>query len=95
MLYCSNCGSELQENQQVCLNCGKLVVENKPTEKDTSMTFAIIGVVGGLLIPLIGFISGGIGLSRANKANNSTAKTLSILAIVIGVIMFFVYLSIL
>lgn len=28
--FCTNCGNELNENQDLCLKCGKLV--NKPTE---------------------------------------------------------------
>lgn len=94
MKYCVNCGFELEENQAVCLNCGKLVEEKNKT-KDSSMTFAIIGIVGGLLIPLLGWIFGGMGISKANENKNDTARILSILAIVIGTIMFVVNLALL
>ncbi len=54
MKYCPNCGTQLNENQEVCLQCGKVITEsNNSTSSDTG------GFGWGLLgfcIPLVGLI---------------------------------------
>lgn len=52
--FCSNCGKELQENQEVCLGCGKILskdVEMKKQDKNhdkyktaTGITMIILGI---------------------------------------------------
>ena len=91
--YCSNCGKEINENEDKCINCGKsLSLEsNKPTNG-----LAIAGFVISLLsIVCCGFpsfISLGLsigGLCQSKKLNES-GKGLAIAGIVISAIMLLV-----
>lgn len=51
MKYCSNCGSELNENQDVCLNCGSYVKKTSTNDTGSIGWFFL-----GLFIPLAGII---------------------------------------
>lgn len=60
MKYCSNCGSEIGENQDVCLKCGNVV--NKPEFRKEQNTFveddsngALFGVLS-FCFPIVGII---------------------------------------
>lgn len=53
--YCRNCGAELREGQQVCLNCGSLVEDSRPQTGVTNTGNAGWGVLG-FFIPLAGLI---------------------------------------
>lgn len=54
MNYCSNCGEKIDQNQEVCLECGKLLKPDIINTKDTggNAGWAVIGFI----FPLIGFI---------------------------------------
>lgn len=49
--FCSNCGKELKENADICLNCGVLI--NKDTkvkkEKTPGLGLSIAGMILGIL----------------------------------------------
>lgn len=51
MKYCSNCGKELKEGADVCLNCGKLInyqvtmQKNKKPIKGLSIASLILGII--------------------------------------------------
>ena len=47
-MYCKYCGKKLEENQDVCLNCGKLVHEQASTST-TGKSKIVAGVLGILL----------------------------------------------
>lgn len=52
--FCSNCGSEIQEGQQVCLKCGKLVGNDrpaaaKPVNGKSKVAAGILGIFLGSL----------------------------------------------
>ena len=47
-MYCKYCGKKLEENQDVCLNCGKLVHEQTSTST-TGKSKIVAGVLGILL----------------------------------------------
>lgn len=52
--FCSNCGSEIQEGQQVCLKCGKLIGSsnaqgNRPTEGKSKIAAGLLGIFLGAL----------------------------------------------
>ncbi|XMB66211.1 zinc ribbon domain-containing protein [Mycoplasmatota bacterium zrk1] len=52
-MYCSKCGSQVAADQDVCLSCGAIVNEKKPTVQDNG------GFGWGLLgfcIPIVGLI---------------------------------------
>lgn len=80
-MYCTNCGAEIDENAYICIHCGALVVRRKP--KITN-GMAVAGFVCSFLIPLLGWIFGGIGLSRSKKLPGEKGKTLSSWAIFIA-----------
>lgn len=59
--FCKNCGAELKEGQQVCLNCGALVEEEKKNNDSTAKaSITDSGSAGwgvlGFFIPLAGLI---------------------------------------
>lgn len=44
--YCSNCGTELHENQDVCLNCGTSVKkESKDFFKDNDINMVLFVIL--------------------------------------------------
>lgn len=58
--FCSNCGNELKEGADVCLNCGRKRLQNKPVNNrndSTIVTIVIISVIAFfvfcLLFPII------------------------------------------
>ena len=87
-MYCKNCGHELCDEAVICTNCGVAVANIvKSEEKKNGM--AIAGFVCSFFIPLLGWIFGGVGLSKSYKLDGK-GKGLSIGALVIATIMFFV-----
>ncbi len=45
--YCTNCGNELKDGADICLNCGKLVrIEELPTNK-SKVSAAMLGIFLG------------------------------------------------
>lgn len=100
VMFCSNCGKELDDNAVVCTHCGcltreasfvKPMVERSEVEEGQSNGIAIAGFVCSFFIPLLGWIFGGVGLSRSAKQNGK-GKGFSIASLVIASIMFFGYL---
>ena len=94
-MFCSKCGEEINDQAVICPKCGcatKNYISNEinvpPVEKNG---IAIAGFVCSFFIPLLGWIFGGIGLSRANKRNGKF-KGFSIAAIVIASVMFLINL---
>ena len=94
-MFCSHCGKEVSNEAYVCTACGCLVksapVANEvvPEQKNG---IAIAGFVCSFFIPLLGWIFGGVGLSRSAKRNGK-GKGFSIAALVISTVMFFCYLG--
>lgn len=83
MAYCKNCGEEIADNAYICTYCGVKV--NKVSEaEDDSVTLGIVGIVFSFFIPLISWICGGIGLSRAIRFKNRTGKNTCIAAIILS-----------
>ena len=59
-MYCQNCGKEVNDNADVCLNCGKLVRNDFQTTTQPISTVKDTGSVGwaflGFFFPLIGLL---------------------------------------
>lgn len=57
MKYCSNCGNELNDGADVCLNCGKQVSNNTTLTKQTTQEDdgTLYGFLG-FCIPIVGLI---------------------------------------
>lgn len=95
-MFCKNCGKELCENAVICPGCGVVtdnmakVVQPK-TEQPESNGMAIAGFICSFFVPLLGWIFGGIGLSRSAKRNGK-GKGFSIAALAIATGMFVIYL---
>lgn len=94
-MFCKHCGKEIDDNAFVCIHCGSLVKEittEKPDYEKKTNGMAIAGFVCSFFIPLLGWIFGGIGLSRSKKLDGKE-KGFSISALIISTIEFFVYLG--
>ena len=57
MSYCSNCGNEIKDGADVCLNCGKQISNEKNSIKQTSTEDdgTLYGFLG-FCIPIVGLI---------------------------------------
>ena len=97
-MYCTKCGAQINDEAIICPKCGcptanyALEVSSVSTEEKNGI--AIAGFVCSFFIPLLGWIFGGVGLSRANKRNNKH-KGFSIAAIVIASCMFLLSMGVL
>lgn len=97
-MYCTNCGKEIDDQAVVCPNCGVATSnykgDNSKNNVQNKNGMAIAGFVCSFFIPLLGWIFGGIGLSRAFKRNNK-GKGFSIASIVIASVNFILGLIVL
>ena len=95
-MFCSHCGKEASNNSAVCRNCGRLLAGTHMDDyvnsgRDTN-GMAIAGFICSFIIPLLGWIFGGIGLARSRDCSGKGAGY-SIAAIVIATIHSFILLS--
>lgn len=93
-MFCKKCGKEILDEAVICPNCGVQVGEiAKQTEEDKNGNgMAVAGFICSFFVPLLGWVFGGIGLSRAGKRGGK-GKSLSIAAIVIASVSFLIYLA--
>ena len=96
-MFCRNCGNQIAENDAFCSKCGTPTKETANVlESDVKKTMgngiAIAGFVCSFFIPLLGWIFGGVGLSRAKKRNGK-GMGFSIAAIAIASFMFIIGLT--
>lgn len=89
--YCENCGEEIFFDTNICPNCKKPLNVVVGHSEDNSVKISVWGIVLSI-IPILGWIFGYKGLKKANLYNNSRAKTLSIIAICLATLVFFVNL---
>ena len=52
--YCTNCGKELKEGADICLNCGKLINHDNETKKQEPLPTAKSKIAAGILGILLG-----------------------------------------
>ena len=81
--FCKNCGSELNENQDICLKCGvrvnkdkNLTVNNEDKASTTALTLGLISIIAWL-IPLFGYpvtICGIVYSSKGLKSQSGKGK---------------------
>lgn len=94
--FCGNCGKEVNEYQNVCLNCGVSITPSiKPNSKADKN--ALVGFILGLvsiiawLLPFIGYpvcICGIIFSAKGLKSTNSKGKAIAGLVLSIVFLMF-------
>ena len=91
MKYCSNCGSEINENQGVCLNCGSIQASQQvkaPIKDEGGFLYGLIGFcvpIAGLILFLIW---------RDEKPKSSKSAGIGALVSVISGIVLYVILII-
>ena len=98
-MVCKNCGQELSDDATICFFCG-VPTENfdkkekleESNEKPIN-AMAIVGFIFAFLMPILGWIFGGIGLKKSDK-EGGVGRKLSISAIVISTINFSINLII-
>lgn len=80
--YCSNCGSELKENADVCLSCGQMTKTTTHTATNEGKGLATVSVVFGSLgfYPLIiigsivGLITSLVGINNPKNQYKGRSK---------------------
>ena len=74
-MICKKCGNEVENGTRICPSCGESTVENNAQvdqfgrqEVASARTMGIVSIITGILgIALVGWICGGIGLSKAKR----------------------------
>lgn len=101
MMFCTHCGAKIYSEAVICPNCGcntnSAALEKILQPEDRVITqlrnYAYIAIIGGVLLPLLGWIFGGIGLAKAQNlslTNDSFEvkeyKVYSIIALIIATV---------
>lgn len=107
-MFCSKCGKEINDDALICPSCGCATENYSKNEKENAVksnaldlldkanTLSLIAIIGGIFIPLLGWICGGIGIGNCNnaKAENPTRadeiKKKCIIGIVISSVVFLI-----
>lgn len=79
-MFCRNCGAELQENQNVCSQCGA-----NQTENNASAPKDQIGGHDKILIILLCFFLGGFGVHNFVMGETKKGVTRIILSAICGI----------
>ena len=96
--FCANCGKELNENQDICTNCGTII---KNVERDSDKK-ANVGLILGLIsivawiLPLAGYpvsICGIVFSSKGLKSKTEKGKAIAGLVLSIVFLVFTVFNS--
>jgi uncharacterized membrane protein YvbJ len=89
MSYCSNCGNELKDGADVCLNCGKSIIKkSSSTSVDTgSSGWSLLG----FFFPLIGLIL--YFLWKSDQPRNSSAIGKgALIGVIVSVVFSIIYI---
>lgn len=97
MPFCPKCGTQVKENQNICLNCGEKVSFNQPESQPVETGSTIGYTVLGFVIPLAGLILYLIWMEEKPKASRSAGlgALLNVITTVLGSILIFIIISIL
>lgn len=66
-MFCSSCGKEIVDDAIVCIGCGRSISKTPKQKEKWTTPEMVVMVITTMIIPLIGFIYGGIGLSKKEK----------------------------
>lgn len=97
-LYCIYCGHQLEEGQQVCLNCGKILVssDERQISKENSKVYAgfwirfTAYIIDSMILGMIGF---GVGLFLGIASAVGSFKMPDLLATLLGSIIGWLYFA--
>ncbi|MDO9629673.1 MAG: zinc ribbon domain-containing protein [Acholeplasmataceae bacterium] len=94
MAYCPNCGSQVRDDQDVCLSCGKslkMSAQNKVyDEQGSTAAYAVLG----FFVPIVGLILYLIWKEERPRAARSAGKG-ALISVVLGVSLYVVLIIIL
>lgn len=111
-MFCSKCGKEINDDALICPSCGCATENYSKNEKENTVksnatdlldkanTLSLVSIIGGIFIPLLGWICGGIGIGNCNnaKVENPTRaeeiKKKCIIGIVISSVVFLISLAV-
>lgn len=87
--FCTHCGNEVNEDAEVCINCGCMVEKNTsaPTSKgeiQVSLILGIVGIVFAWLLAFVGHITSIIGIVIGIKEYKETEKMSGLALSIIG-----------
>ncbi len=86
-MFCKKCGTECDDKAIFCPNCGFNLVDIMEQIPPPRNGMAIAGFICSFFSPLLGWIFGGIGLSRSYKRLGK-GQGLSVAALIIASFMF-------
>lgn len=93
MKYCGNCGNAVNENQDVCLNCGVSLRPNKSILEVEEGATGGWGVLG-FFFPIIGLILYLAWADTKPKSSKAAGKG-ALIGFIVGVVVSIIYLIIL
>ena len=95
MKYCTHCGNELLDEAAICPKCGCPTNNVHEYAKETNSNgFAIAGFVLSFFGGVLGIIFSAIGL-KVSAQKNGAGKGMAIAGLIIGIISFVLYFSLL
>ena len=95
--YCPNCGAEMKEDQDVCLQCGKSVKKEKTvvvsntksnqveTAATTSLILGLVSIISWIF-PLIGYATTICGIIFGAMGLKSSKKSLALTGLILSII---------
>jgi len=94
MAYCPNCGSQVRDDQDVCLSCGKslkLGSSKKAVQEEGSTTgYAVLG----FFVPIVGLILYLIWKDERPRASLSAGKG-ALIGFILGIVSYIIFIAIL
>lgn len=87
-MFCSNCGSQIDDKSVVCPNCGVATnnyIANYPATSDKKNVLAIVGFILSFFIAIAGLICSIIGYKKAAELDGN-GKGLALAGIIISTI---------
>ena len=94
MAYCPNCGTQVRDDQDVCLSCGKSLKTSsfkKNVQEEGSTTgYAVLG----FFVPIVGLILYLIWKEERPRAASSAGKG-ALFSVIIGVVFYIILIAIL
>lgn len=80
-MYCKNCGKEINDNADYCVNCGTAV---RPIKQESN-TLAIVGFIMSFFVSIAGLICSIVGYRKAANGE-ADGKGLALAGIIISAI---------